>query len=66
MQPIPEVANYDMVQSEIYWIHNLKPYNFSPEAALIDEFSKTNEINIWFIIQSQTAAVDVYFTLFKN
>lgn len=31
-------ANYDMVQSEIYWIRNIKPYNFSQEAT-IDVFN---------------------------
>ncbi len=25
-------ANYDMVQSEIYWVRNVKPYDFSQEA----------------------------------
>jgi len=31
-------ADYDMVQSEIYWIRNIKPYNFSQEAT-IDVFN---------------------------
>jgi predicted Zn-dependent peptidase len=31
-------ANYDMVQSEIYWIRNLEPYNFKQEA-VIDVFN---------------------------
>jgi len=31
-------ANYDMVQSEIYWIRNLEPYNFKQEG-IIDVFN---------------------------
>lgn len=31
-------ADYDMVQSEIYWIRNIKPYNFEEEAT-IDVFN---------------------------
>ncbi|MEP7079245.1 MAG: insulinase family protein [Ginsengibacter sp.] len=27
-------ADYDMVQSEIYWIRNIKPYDFSQEATI--------------------------------
>ena len=32
------LADYDMVQSEIYWVRNLKPYDFSQEA-LVNVFN---------------------------